>query len=42
VKDKKKKHLRNIIEVPLLRGVLVLKMFGFDHGSLLPQGDIHN
>ena len=42
VKDKKKKRLRNIIEVPLLRGVLVLKMFGFNHGSLLPQGDIHN
>jgi len=42
VKDKKKKHLRNIIKVPLLRGVLVLKMFGFDHGSLFPQGDVHN
>ena len=26
VKDEKKKHLRNIIKVPLLRGVLVLTM----------------
>jgi len=42
VKDKKKKHLRNIIVVPLLRVVLVLKKLGFDHGSLPPQGDVHN
>jgi len=41
-KDKKKKHLGNIIKMPPLRGAPVFKMFGFNHGSLPPQGDAHN